>query len=404
MSPGGVVAILIGLVAITLWRPLRAVRAALDLTHLLATGHAFLVLGLLLGLSLDAATERALSLELTPLISFVAGWIGFSVGVGFELRVLRRLPGRLLAVAWAPALVAAAAVGAGAWPLLILAGASHAEAACAAIVVGAAAANSAPTLAALLRRRRAGRLVEVRPTLRMVELSATLDDALVVVLALTAFALFRPPAEATHPLLLVSLSIGAGAVLGVCAMLLLRGRASDDERLLLGLAVLTLAAGVATWLHVSPTALAATTGFVLVNAAGDRAAALVAVIRKAERPAVVVLMTVIGLHAASADSWLTLAIVGLMTVGRGLAKLAGGRALSRVQVPVGGPLSANWALGLAPQGALGPMIALTLFHVWQDDTARAVLGAVALASLLNEALAPALLARAVRVPRRGAPA
>lgn len=404
MSAGGILAVLIALVAITMWRPLRAVRAALDVSHLLATGHAFLVLGVLLGLTMDHPTERALTSELTPLVSFVTGWIGFSVGVGFELKALRRMPGRLLAVAWTPALVAAVAVGVSAWPMLHAAGATGAESTGAALVVGLAAANSAPTLAAMLRRRRAGRLADVRPTLRMVELSATLDDALVVLLTLVAFALLRPPLEGTGSLVIIGLSLGAGVVLGVSAMLLLRGRASDDERLLLGFAVLTLAAGVAAWLRVSPTALAATAGFVLVNAAGERAASLVAVIRKAERPALVVLMTVIGVHTAHAASWLALSILGLMTIGRGAAKLASGRALLGIQVPVGGPLARSWALGLAPQGALGLLVALTLFHVWPSELARSVLGAVAVASLLNEAAAPALLARAVRTTRREAPA
>ena len=56
----------------------------------------------------------------------------------------------------------------------------------------------------------------------------------------------------------------------------------------------------------------------------------------------------------------------------------------------------GWALGLVSQGNLGLMVALSFFHVWHDDLARSVLAAVALASAVNELLAPSLVMKALR--------
>jgi hypothetical protein len=57
---------------------------------------------------------------------------------------------------------------------------------------------------------------------------------------------------------------------------------------------------------------------------------------------------------------------------------------------------AQWTLGLAPQGILGLVVALSFFHVWRDDLALAVLAAVALGGLINELLGPMLLLRVLR--------
>jgi hypothetical protein len=103
-------AALLLLVALTFWRPLRRVRSLLGVSHLLSTGHAFLVLGFLLGLAGGEWPMRVIE-EISPVVAFVAGWIGFATGMRFDLRVLRTVPLRAYAVALLPALAAALVVG-----------------------------------------------------------------------------------------------------------------------------------------------------------------------------------------------------------------------------------------------------------------------------------------------------
>jgi hypothetical protein len=124
-------------------------------------------------------------------------------------------------------------------------------------------------------------------------------------------------------------------------------------------------------------------------------------------------------------SWTLLGLLGAMTALRLLAKVASAEAVAR---PIPGSVREEWAeggrglrasffahaawspamtptpgwgQGLVPQGNLGLMVALTAYHVWADDVGLAVLAAVAIASLVNELLAPLMLARAVAARREG---
>src|SRR5690606_15348499 len=135
---------------------------------------AFLVLGVIVGLALGDEHDR-LAVEITPIVGFVAGWVGFAAGMRFDRRVLSRLPARAWVAALAPALAAAVLVGAVGVGVLLAAGVPTIDALAAALVLAAAAASSGPTLVAVLRTRRAGRDAAVRANLKMIELSAGLD-------------------------------------------------------------------------------------------------------------------------------------------------------------------------------------------------------------------------------------
>jgi hypothetical protein len=394
------VAIVLG-AAIVFWRPPKRVRR-LGADHLVSTGHAFLLLGALIAIAfgprLLPVTEAV-----GPIVAFVAGWVGFATGLRFDRRLLRAVPLRAVGFALAPAAAAAIAVGGAGTAILRLFGTSLAEAAAGGLVLGAAAASSGPTLAAVLRTRRAGRSAQARATLRMIEFSAGIDDIVVLLLTMLAFAMLRPGSDPVAPLWLVALSLLGSALLGLTIWLFLGGRARQDERLLLGLAMLAFTAGFASWLHLSPAAVAAIAGITLVNLPGDRAALLVHAIRRVERMAVVILMTVIGLHAAGIRDWAVVPLIAAMTLLRFGAKHVAGEAVSR-PIPGAPGLSASsrWTYGLAPQGTLGLVVALSFFHVWKDGPSLAVLAAVAASSVLNELYSPWLLLALVRRVTAGA--
>ena len=389
-----IAAILLGC-AIVFWRPPRRIRR-FGLGHLASTGHAFLLVGALLGAVLG---DRILPVTeaIGPIVAFVAGWIGFATGTRFDRRLLRRVSRRTLLVALSPAIGAALAVGTVAAALLWLATRNPAASGAGALVLAAAAASSGPTLAAVLRTRRAGRAAQARASLRMIEFSAGVDDLVVIVLALLAFALFRPQAEPFAAVWFVLFAVVGGMLLGAALWLFLGGRARPDERMLLGLAMLAFIAGFAGWLHLSPAGVAAVAGITLVNLPGNRGALLVAAVRRVERTAVVILMTVIGFHVAGVREILVLPLLAAMTLVRFAAKHAIGERMAQRGLQSPALLAGRrWTYGLVAQGTLGLLVALSLFHVWRDETARTVLAAVAGASLVNELVAPWLLLAVLR--------
>jgi hypothetical protein len=391
MTKGFALVLVLILIASTYWQPFRRLRIALGIDYLLSTGHVFLLLGYLLGLSFGDQS-KPLAAELMPIVAFVAGWVGFASGMRFDARVLRTVPGQVFAVALAPALAAALIVGAGSAAVLVLAEVPTTPALAAALMIGAAAASSGPALAAVVRGRRAGRSSQARPVLRMIEFSAGIDDLVVIVLATLALGLFRPGVEQFAPAWLIAVAVGGSCLLGGITWLFLGGQASEDEQLLLGLAMLAFTAGFASWLHLAPAAVAAVTAMGLVNLPDERSERLFAAVRRVERPAVVILMTVIGYHMSGPISWVFWPLLAGMTILRMLAKVwAGGRRAMPFVVAPGLHASRGWALGLTPQGVLGLTVALSFFHVWQSELARTVLAAIALASVLNELVAPWML-------------
>jgi hypothetical protein len=402
MGNGLALAAILVAIAFTYWRPFKTVRTVLGIDHLVSTGHAFLVLGYFLGLAFGQRPEPLVA-DLGPVVAFVAGWVGFATGMRFDVRVLRMLPARTFVPALLPALSAALVVG-GATALVIhRQGATPRATLASALVLGAAAASSGPTLVAVVRARRAGRSTEVRPVLRMIEFSAGADDLIVVVLAMLAFAVYRPEPAPLAPGWLIAIATGGGALLGGVTWLLLGGRAKEDERLLLGLAMLAFIGGFAGWLYFSPAGVAAVSAIVLVNLPGVRMARLLEAVRRVERPAVIILMTVIGFHLTGALTWALLLLVFAMTALRLLAKRWAGDVASGLQPGALGLRTArHWGDGLVSQGLFGVIVALSFFHVWRDDLSRTVLGAAATASLLNEMLAPwfllALIRRLTAVP------
>lgn len=383
-------------IGVIYWSPLRRLQTALGIGHLVSTGHAFLVLGCLLGLAVGTRPQ-SVSDQLAPVVSFFAGWVGFAVGMRFDLRILRAIPGRAFLVALAPSVVAALGVGAAALGAFTLLRLPSTASWAAAFVAAAAAATSGPTLVATLRRRRAGRSAEARPVLRMVEFSASVDDVVTMLLAVVGFACFRPAVEPVPALGWIAITVAGGALLGGITWLFLGGRAKEDERLLLGLAMLAFIAGFAGWLHLSPAAVAGFAALVLVNLPGRRGEQLERAVRRVERPAVVTLMAAIGFEVVGVLTPAVLPLLLALTGLRLLGKLLGG-AVESEAIPRAPGLSPRrgWASGLASQGTLGLVVALSYFHVWRDDTARSVLAAVAAASLLNELAAPWLLLRLVR--------
>lgn len=380
------------------WRPLRRVRTVLGLDHLLDTGHAFVLLGYVVGFAFPRPTP--LLSDLRPIAAFAGGWVGFSTGMRFDWGVLRTLRARAYLVALLPALGAAGATFGASLGLLHWLGGEATEGMAASMVLAAAAATSAPSLVAATGKRRVGRQSVARPVMRMIELSAGLDDAVVVLLALLAFAFFAPDRNGPATLIF-ALAAGGGVLLGGVMWLLLRAPADRGERLLLGLAMLGFSAGFAGWLNQSPASVTALAAATLVNLSRERTAAFFEVVARVERLAVVILSTLAGFHITGQPGLAGAVLIAVLVGLRLGAKVAAGALVTGPIASVPPVIAARgWTLGLVPQGTLGLMIALSFFHVWRDELARQVLAAVAIGGLLNEILAPWLLLVLLRDLRR----
>jgi len=401
----GLIGLLLVLLALTFWRPLRRIRGTLDLSHLASTGHAFLLVGYLFGTLVPEESLLAITGDIGPIVAFVGAWVGFAIGMRFDLRVLRTIPTHAFVVAFTPAFGAAVATGVATYGVLALApDFDPSRAIGAALVIGGAAASSGPTLPAVIRSRLPGRRPRARAMLRMIEFSAGIDDVLTIVLAVLAFALFRVRVEAFGPESLLLAAVLGGFLLGFVAWLFLGGQAADDERLLFGLAMLAFIGGYAAWLQLAPASVAALSAMMLVNLPGDRGSLLISAVRRVERPALVILMVVIGMHAAGPLLWTAAPLFVLMTAVRFLAKHWAGQLVAG---PVAGPMALSaprgWALGLISQGNLGLLIALSLYQIQRDDPARTLLAAVAAASIANELIAPSALLQPLRAESAESP-
>ncbi len=392
MTGPALVAVLVGAAFLASARRFGRFRQALGLAHLVVTGHAFLIVGAAVGLAVTGPQLDAMSPLLTPMVALVAGTLGFSIGMRFHGRVLRVMPRGAARVALLPGLGVALLTGALAAGLLLSVGLPAVESVAAALITAAGAAASAPTLAAAIRRRRGGRSPETLASLRLMELSAGLSNAITLSAAVLAFGLMRAGAFDALALGWVLCNVALGLITGVLTWLFLGGRARRDERLLLGVGMVAFTAGLAEWFGLSPAALCATAGATLVNLPGDRMASMAQAIARLERPAVVLLMTLAGVYAVQDLPLVTLALVALLTVVRGVAATRIARRVSGSLAPSTGLAARpDWGKGLISQGSLGLVCALAFRQVWPGSAAEWALAAIAIASLLNELAAPRVL-------------
>lgn len=399
MTGPALVAVLLAAAFLASARRFGRIREALGFSQLIVTGHAFLVLGAFVGLTITEPQLSAMTHLLTPMSALVAGTLGFSIGMRFHGRVLRVMPKGAARVALTPALGTAALTCGVAVLVLRGLGVPTLDALAAALIAAAAAAASAPTLAAAIRRRRGGRSPDVLASLRLVELAAGLSNAVTLAAAVLAYGIMRAHGDGLATAFWVLCDLGFGLVTGLLTWLFLGGPARRDERLLFGIAMIAFTAGLAEWFGLSPAALCAVAGATLVNLPGDRMASMAQAIRRLERPALVILMTLAGVYAVQALHLALIPLVLLFTIVRaGALILLARRVNGRLAPSTGLAAGHDWGRGMLPQGSLGLVCALAFRQLWPGDAAGWVLAAIAFASVVNEIAAPRVLLAALTPP------
>ena len=362
--PLGVLRVLIGLaatvvLAIGAAHPrVRRIENRFGLTIAIASGLPFIVLGYAFQHPAIGVLDRDLLRALGPFVEFGLGWVGFVLGLEFDVRKLDDLPDGIGSAIAAESLIPflfAAAMSIGALQLLGPSSGDLAERN--ALLVGACAAVSAAT-APLALARGAGRTVA-----RILDRIAQLDDIFALVVLLFIGAWFRPVTSVGWQLPAIAwlfLTVGLGGVLGMLSYALIRGAKSSAEELALTLGAVAFSAGVTGRLALPPLVVCAVAGALLANLPRKRRGTQLAnTLRTVERPVVLLFMLIAG-ATAPFDQWQGWALMPVYVLARTAGKVIGARAARRF-----GPAELKGApgieLALLPQS---PMAVATMLSAW----------------------------------------
>ena len=355
-----VVRTLLGLVALLAiaylasHRKVQQFERVIGISQLVTTGFPFVALGLLARApGVDLITRDVVE-DITPVLQFGLGWIGFLTGFQFDLRTIGRMPRSSLQVvtiiAFTPfvvvslsAALALYAFGQGGDDGRLLRNAA---------LLGAAGALTSPTVARLVRVRGfSDDDVDLARSLGL------LDDLAGIVGLMFLGAFVRPPFEGSTWIMpgtaWLLIAIGLAVVLGALVHLLLgyASKGADRGALLIGSVAFT--AGIAGVLQLSPLVVCCLAGAILRNfrRPGD---GLGAVLERFERPIYFVFLAIAGALWRVDDyrGWL---LVPIFVLARTLGRYLGVRIARRVPLDthdselVG---SADAGLVFAPMGAL----------------------------------------------------
>ena len=362
--PLGVLRVLLGLaatvvLAIAAAHPrVRRLENRFGLTIAIASGLPFIVLGYAFQHPAIGVLDRDLLRALAPFVEFGLGWVGFVLGLEFDVRKLDDLPDGIGSAIAAESLIPflfAAAMTIGALQLLGPSAGDLGERN--ALLVGACAAVSAAT-APLALARGAGRTVA-----RILDRIAQLDDIFALVVLLFIGAWFRPVTSVGWQLPAIAwlfLTVGLGGVLGMLSYALIRGAKSGPEELALTLGAVAFSAGVTGRLALPPLVVCAVAGALLANLPRRRRGTQLAqTLRTVERPVVLLFMLIAG-ATAPFDQWQGWALMPVYLLARTAGKVLGARAAKRF-----GPTELRGApgieLALLPQS---PMAVATMLSAW----------------------------------------
>jgi hypothetical protein len=365
----------------------RALERRLGVTVLISAGIPFLAMGAIFRLPQVGVLTDDILIDLKPAFEFGLGWIGFAVGMQFDVSSLDNIPeggGSVIAIETIVPMVTTAALCAIAF-LNLGVPFSNVDFARDALVLAACAAPSAAISAEVWSPRigiRAARLLE--------EITRVDQVVALVVLGVVAI-FFRPPGEATlwklpsaSAWLLVSL--GLGVVLGIVTYVLVRGAKNASEELALLLGAVALSAGMAGYLALSVPVVCAIAGALLANLPMRDKRGLAKVLIDVERPLYLIFLVVVGASWRPGE-WQGWVIAPAFVLGRVAGKRLGAIWARRLGAHPDLPSARRLAILLAPQSPISVVAivsAATLYHGDHEDRVRWAINAVIIGGVLTE--------------------
>ncbi len=378
-------AIALGLAVLLAQPKVKAWERRFGVTVLISAGVPFLAMGAIFALdSIHILTPDVL-VDLKPAFEFGLGWVGFVVGLHFDVRKLDALPASL-----GPVIVIESLV-----PMLTTAGlcgmallgmgvpwASN-DYARDALVLAACAAPSAPISMEIWERR-----VGLKAA-RMIDEVTSIDEVTGLVLLGVVAILFRPDNIATSwvlpPSAWLLVTLGLGGVLGILTYVLLRGARNAAEELTLLLGAVALSAGVAGYLALSVPVVCAIAGALLANLPIRDLEGLKKTLLDVERPIYLIFLLVVG------ATWRPLEWQGwVLAPAFVLARVAGkrlGAIWSKRVGPKGLPSARMLAIALAPQSPISIVVIVSATTLYQGDAPERVrwaINAVIIGGVLTE--------------------
>jgi hypothetical protein len=371
---------------------------AVYLPQLAASGPLFLVLGAGLGPHAFSLVGPADLPSLGPLVALGLGLAGMLIGLNLDPRVMGRLAPRVYGAAvveCSVTFVAASVPLTPLWAMVVKDGFIRALGMAA--LMGAAATVSSGHLAE--RAYRAGR-VDAATGLSLSVL-AMLHD-LIALVALGLGLALGMGGSATLGFAAVGQALLVGVLCGLLLAFLLRSTPVGSEQLAVLMGCLALVSGAAAFLRLSTLLAGVSAGAVLAWFGGRRTQDVFRLLLRAERPAYLVLLFVVGTYVDPRDvlaggvalAFVVLRAVGKIAGGR-VAARAGGRALSLPPEP---------GLALLSQGAVALCLAIELRLMMGGRSGQLLLDATAAAAVLNEILGGALFGKAFRKRDTATPA
>jgi hypothetical protein len=327
----------------------RRLERRLGLTVLLSSGLPFLAMGVIFRLPGVGILNDEIVADLRPALEFGFGWLGFVVGMQFDVRELDTMPDKTgtvvvaesaipfftVAAACAVALVgldppeAVARLLEPGVPVRASMGSALAESRFTlrdAIALGACAAPAAP-VAAVAIARGSGALAA-----SIVQRVTVLNDVAGVVVMGIICAFFRPADELAAwrlpHIAWVFVTLGLGGVLGILTYILVRSARSGAEETALLLGAIGLSSGMSGYLGISPLVSCAIAGALLTNLPYKGMVHLKATMVQVERPLYLIFLLVAG-ALWDPTAWQGWALAPIFVFARVGGKLVGAHVAKR---------------------------------------------------------------------------
>ena len=356
-----------------------------------STGLPFVLLGAFFHLDgIGILTENVLG-HLRPAFEFGLGWIGFAVGMQFDLRRLDTLPRGLATVIAIEVLVPMLTVAIACAPVFLAVGVYPGAGMYRnLIVLCACAAASAPLDKAFSQTGPAAAFLR----------DVTMQDEVVAlgILGLVSV-FFRPESSAVRWQLPKSawllVALGVGALLGIVAFVLLRGARKHSERIAILLGTVAFASGMAGALALSVPVMCAMAGALLANLPVSADDDVRKILVEFEGPLYLVFLVVVG---ASWDPrpWQGWALALAFGVSRVYGKALGGRLAARSVR--GLPAPAVVVSALVPQSPIAIVVmvaAAMIYGTTNSDVVRWMVNGVIVSAVFTEGFAFLVRRRAI---------
>jgi hypothetical protein len=374
----------------------RRLERRLGLTVIVSSGLPFLLMGVVFHDPRVGVLTDSVVADLRPALEFGLGWLGFVVGMQFDVREIDGLPPKTGTVVVAESAIPFFTAGAAC--LLTLAGFSVLETGARfgdvmldslrdALVLGACAAPAAPVAAVAIAR--SGGSVAASIVARVTALN---DGAGLVVLALVC-AFFRPTdAIAAWKLPHIAwlfVTLGLGGVLGILSYVLVRSARTAAEEVCYLLGAIALSAGMSGYLGISPLVSCGIAGALLTNLPYARLSSLKETIVQVERPLYLIFLLVAGAlwDPTHLVGWV---LVPVFVASRIFGKIVGGY-VAEATGPAGLPDATTLGLALSPQSpiSIATIVSYATLYKGGGNLMTACIGGAVFTEIAVQAIARA---------------